>query len=97
MYFALEAIKERKKLYLKFGRCFNCIEKGHSSRDCSVTIKCKLFKGKHTSCLCVAKPQKASVGNQDRPTGGNSDRPGNNVSAQLVNLWDVPQDNPCVD
>ena len=32
----------------------------------------------------MAKPQQASVGNQDRPTGGNSDRPGNNVSAQLV-------------
>ena len=80
----VQDINERKKLYLKFGRCFNCIEKGHSSPDCSVTIKCKLCKGKHSYCLCVAKPQQASVGNQDRQTGGNSDRPGNNVSAQLV-------------
>ena len=95
VHFALEAtppedckkvkdIKERKKLLLKFGRCFNCIEKGHRSRDCNVTIECKLCKGQHSSCLCEAKPQQASGGNQDRPTGGNSDRPGNNVSAQLV-------------
>ena len=55
-------IKERKKLLLKFGRCFNCIEKGHRSRDCNVTIECKLCKGQHSSCLCVAKPQQASEG-----------------------------------
>ena len=80
----VQDIKERKKLLLKFGRCFNCIERGHHSRDCSVTIECKLCKGQHNSCLCMAKPQQASGGNQDRPTGGNCDRPGNNVSAQLV-------------
>ena len=80
----VQDIKERTKLLLNFGRCFNCIEKSHRSRDCSVTIECKLCKGQHSSCLCVAKPQQASGGNQDRPTGGNSDRPGNNVSAQLV-------------
>ena len=58
----LQDIKERKKLLLKFGRCFNCIEKGHRSRDCNVTIECKLCKGQHSSCLCVAKPQQASGG-----------------------------------
>ena len=55
-------IKERKKLLLKFGRCFDCIEKGHRSRDCSVTIECKLCKGQHSSCLCVAKPQRLRGG-----------------------------------
>ena len=70
VHFALQATpqkiakrcKERKKLLLKFGRCFNCIEKGHHSRDCSVTIECKLCKGQHSSCLCMAKPQQASGG-----------------------------------
>ena len=37
----VQGVKERKKLLLKFGRCFNCIEKGHRTRDCSVTIECK--------------------------------------------------------
>ena len=27
----VQDVKERKKLLLKFGRCFNCIEKGHRS------------------------------------------------------------------
>ena len=55
----VQDIKERKKLLLinKFGRCLYCIEKGLRSRDCSVTIECKLCTGQHSSCLCVAKPQ----------------------------------------
>ena len=82
----MQDLKERHKLLLKFGRCFNYIEKGHRSRDCSETIECKLCKGQHSSCLRVAKPQQASGGGgiQDTLTGGNSDRPGNSVSAQLV-------------
>ena len=82
----MQDLNERQKLLLKFGRCFNCIEKGHRSRDCSETIECKLCKGQHSSCLRVAKPQQASgrAEIQDTLTGGNSDRPGNNVSAQLV-------------
>ena len=79
-------IKERKKLLLKFGKCFYCIEKGHRSRDCSVTIECKLCKGQQSSCLCGAKPQQAGGGggNQERTTGGKSERPRNNVGPQLV-------------
>ena len=57
-----KGVKERKKLLLKFGRCFNCIEKGHRNQDCSVTTECKLCKGQHSSCLCMAKPQQASGG-----------------------------------
>ena len=53
---------KKKKLLLKFGRCFNCIEKGHRNQDCSVTTECKLCKGQHSSCLCMAKPQQASGG-----------------------------------
>ena len=52
----VQDIRERKKLLLKFGRCFNCIEKGHRIRDCSVTIECKLCKGQHNSCLSTGGP-----------------------------------------
>ena len=58
----VQDIKEHRKLYLNSVKCFNCIEKGHRSRDCRVTIECKLCKGQHSSCLCVAKPQQASEG-----------------------------------
>ena len=49
-------VKERKQILLKYGRCFNCIRKGHVSRECKSTITCKYCKGKHHSCLCYADP-----------------------------------------
>lgn len=60
-------IEERKKLLLKFGRCFKCINKGHGTRDCKVTVKCKNCKGPHNTCLCDAKSQKVSEGDNSQP------------------------------
>ena len=48
-------IAERKKLLIKFGRCFNCINKVHRARDCKVVVKCKNCKGSHNTCLCDTK------------------------------------------
>ena len=45
---------ERKQMLLKYGRCFNCIRKGHLSKDCKIVVNCKFCKGKHHSCLCCA-------------------------------------------
>ena len=47
---------ERKQSLVTFGRRFNCIRKGHLSRDCKTNVICKLlfFKGKDHSCLCSA-------------------------------------------
>ena len=48
-------IGERKKLLIRFGRCFKCISKGHRARDCEKTVQCKHCKGSHNTCLCEAK------------------------------------------
>jgi len=61
-------IDERKKLLFKFGRCFKCIDKGHRARDCTVTVKCKVCKGFHNTCLCDAKSQQSSGGDGGQPT-----------------------------
>ena len=45
-------IKERKRLISKFGRCFNCIWKGHHARECRISANCKQCKGKHQTSLC---------------------------------------------
>ena len=45
---------ERKRMLMKYGRCFNCIKKGHLSKDCKIVANCKFCKGKHHSCLCGA-------------------------------------------
>ena len=60
-------IDERKKLLFKFDRCFKCIDKGHRARDCTVTVKCKVCKGFHNTCLCDAKSQ-SSGGDGGQPT-----------------------------
>ena len=33
---------ERKKLLIKYGRCFKCIERGHRSGECKIMIECKM-------------------------------------------------------
>ncbi|XP_022802638.1 uncharacterized protein LOC111340115 [Stylophora pistillata] len=60
-------IEERKKLLLKFGRCFKCINKGHHACDCKVTVKCKNCKGPYNTCLCDGKSQKVSEGDNSQP------------------------------
>ena len=60
-------IEERKKLLLKFGRCFKCINKGHRVRDCKATVKCKNCKGSQNTCLCDARPQKPLEGGNSQP------------------------------
>ena len=59
--------EERKKLLLKFGRCFKCIKKGHRVRDCKAIVKCKNCEGSHNTCLCDAKPHKPLEGGNSQP------------------------------
>lgn len=62
-------IEERKKLLFRFGRCFKCIDQGHRARDCQVTVKCKICKGFHNTCLCDRD------GKSQQPQGGDSGQP----------------------
>ena len=45
-------VSERKRILLKYGRCFNCIKKGHVSIDYKTVVNCNFCKGKQHSCLC---------------------------------------------
>lgn len=49
----IKDVKERKSLLLKYGRCYDCLAKGHLSRDCTVlNVVCEKCKGKHHSVIC---------------------------------------------
>ena len=48
----IEDIKERKKCIIKFGRCFNCLKKGHRARECRIVIVCKKCRCKHHTAMC---------------------------------------------
>jgi hypothetical protein len=45
-------IKERKNLLLQFGRCYNCLRKGHLARECKISFNCSACKGEHHKALC---------------------------------------------
>ena len=50
-------VRERKRLVSKFGRCFNCIRKGHRARECRTNVSCKKCKGRHHTSLCEIETQ----------------------------------------
>ena len=45
-------VSERKQILLKYGRCCNCIKRGHLFRECKSIVTCKFCNGKHHSSLC---------------------------------------------
>ena len=45
-------VEDRKKLLLKFAKCFNCLKGGHRAYKCRANSACKLCKGKHHSSIC---------------------------------------------
>ena len=48
-------LNERRNILKKLGRCFNCMRKGHVSRQCDTSIKCNFCKDKHHAALCLKK------------------------------------------
>ena len=42
----------RKKVLSESGRCFNCLWKGHSAKDCTNMRKCRHCQGKHHQSIC---------------------------------------------
>ena len=59
--------EERKKLLIKFGRCFKCINKGHRARDCKASVQCKNCKGSQNTCLCELGSQQTPAGDSGQP------------------------------
>ena len=74
-------IGNRKRLLAKYGRCFNCRERGNRARDCKISASCKNCKGFHQASLCEAKPQTPSGESGPRPIGP---APVNSPSSMLV-------------
>ena len=60
-------VKKRKQIVSKFGRCFNCLQKGHRIKDCTATVICKSCNGKHHSAMCEV-PQETSQGEGVSPS-----------------------------
>ena len=69
--------KQRKRLVSKFGRCFNCLFKGHRVKDCNTQVVGKHCNGKHHTALCEVLP--TSQGESRRTDTESTTRVVNNV------------------
>ena len=45
-------VEARKQSLRKSGRCFSCLRKGHLSRNCRSTNRCRTCNGRHHTSLC---------------------------------------------
>ncbi|XP_028410434.1 uncharacterized protein LOC114533050 [Dendronephthya gigantea] len=75
--------KTRKTLALKYGRCFQCLIKGHRASNCSSKIKCRKCDRMHHVALCDASPKdEETCKNEEIP----STKVNNNVASPCNNL-----------
>ena len=59
---------ERKQILRRTGRCFVCLRKHHTSRECCSTLKCTHCNGRHHVSICTA----ASTQGPPSTTAGNA-------------------------
>ena len=64
---------ERKRILRSTGRCFVCLRKHHTSRECRSTLKCTKCNGRHHVSICAAAPMQGSP-NTTTGTTSNGDR-----------------------
>ena len=62
--------KERLELLRKFSRCFNCINKGHLSRDCRARHNCNACGGSHHVSICEKSCEERKVEKEGEKTNG---------------------------
>ena len=46
-------VDARKQILRKSGRCFSCLRKGHLSRNCRTTHRCRKCNGRHHTSICM--------------------------------------------
>ena len=61
--------EERKRVLMKFARCFSCLNKGHKSFKCKRRVTCRFCQGKHHYLICSVGNCSNTVG-QDRQLEG---------------------------
>lgn len=62
------ATAARKQTLRSSGRCFNCLARGHLSRQCRSSGRCFKCKGKHHTSVCEGRDQAPPSVNQTPPS-----------------------------
>ena len=57
--------ENRKSVLRDSGRCFICLKRGHLSRNCRSSIKCRQCSSKHHVSICTKKPDSVEVSQLD--------------------------------
>ncbi len=58
-------VDARKQILRKAGRCYSCLRRGHLSRHCRSSNKCRLCQGRHHTSICSTNAGKTAT---DRTT-----------------------------
>ena len=69
----VESVEERKRILRESGQCFNCLRRGHLSRQCSSKGRCPYCRGRHHGSICSSRNQPGAAGSgnprvQNQPT-----------------------------
>ncbi len=55
-------VEDRRQKLRNFGRCFNCLKKGHIGRECRASAGCSRCRGRHHTSLCSKRNNEADSG-----------------------------------
>lgn len=61
----ITSMAERKAIIRKYGRCFNCLRKGHRARECTRKVKCEKCEGDHHPSMCEIENKKERLVNNN--------------------------------
>ena len=61
---------DRKEFLVKSGRCFQCLKKGHLSKDCRSKANCQNCRGRHHTSICYKTSGTSRECNSSTPAAG---------------------------
>lgn len=61
--FKKPSLLREKQMLVKAGRCFRCLTKGHTAKQCRSQPKCGKYSRKHVTSACASDRTKSDEGN----------------------------------
>ncbi|KAL5500600.1 hypothetical protein EMCRGX_G012191 [Ephydatia muelleri] len=66
----ISSVTDRKEFLVKSGRCFQCLKKGHLSKDCRSKANCQNCRGRHHTSICYKTSGTSRECNSSTPAAG---------------------------
>ena len=70
----VKSAEDRRRILQRVGRCYVCLRKGHISRNCRSSMKCKNCRGRHHISIC-SQPSGEATRNSSVSSGSQVQHP----------------------